>query len=251
MTTAAPPGRGVPPLEPAPRPEPRHSRFWFVELYRSALGKKYVMAVTGLLLMGYVLAHMVGNLKLYISGEELNEYGEWLRQLLYPAFPPTVVLWILRLGLLAATLLHIHAAYALTVMNRRARPQGYESPRSYVAADFAARTMRWSGVIIGLFVLFHLADLTWGFANPAFERGEVYDNIVASFLRPHVAILYVVANLALALHLYHGVWSLFQSLGLANRRFNAWRRYLAVGFAVVVAGANVTFPLAVLFGVVR
>ena len=136
------------------------------------------------------------------------------------------------------------------MQNRRARPQRYQGPRSYVAADFAARTMRWTGVIIALFVLFHLADLTWGFANPDYVHGEVYDNVIASFSRPPVAILYVIANLALGFHLYHGVWSLFQSLGLVNRRFNAWRRYLAVAFAVVVAGVNVTFPLAVLFGVI-
>ena len=119
----------------------------------------------------------------------------------------------MRIGLIAAFVLHIVAAAQLTRMNQRARSP-YQAPRDYVAANFASRTMRWTGVIVALFVIFHLADLTWGSANPHFVRGDVYDNVFASFERVPVAIVYIVANIALAFHIFHGAWSMFQSLGL-------------------------------------
>jgi succinate dehydrogenase / fumarate reductase cytochrome b subunit len=234
----------------APAPAVRRRRPWLLEFYRSALGKKYVMAVTGIVLLGYVLVHMIGNLKLYLGPQSLAAYGEWLRDVGEPVLPRTALLWSVRTILILAFLLHVHAAYALTMINRRARPMRYRSKRDYVAANYASRTMRWTGVIVGLFVLFHLMDLTWGTANPHFVRGDVYQNVVASFRRWPVALVYVVANLALAAHLYHGAWSLFQTMGWSNRRFNHWRRYFAVAFAVLVAAGNISFPVAVLTGIV-
>jgi len=235
------------------RPEARRSRRTplVVELYRSALGKKYVMAITGVVWMGYVLAHMVGNLKVYLGPESIDHYGEWLRTgLLTPVLPDTGTLWILRVILIVALVWHVVAAYELTVMNRRARPEAYRSKRDYVAADFAARTMRWTGVIVLLFILFHLADFTWGWANPDFEHGHVYNNFVTSLGRPVVAFFYVVANIALGVHLYHGGWSLFQSMGWNSRRLGHLRRSFAIAFAVIVVVGNVSFPLAVQFGIV-
>ncbi|MGH3927766.1 MAG: succinate dehydrogenase cytochrome b subunit, partial [Pseudonocardiaceae bacterium] len=223
---------------PAPTRPAQRRAAWVVDFYRSAVGKKYVMAVTGVALMAYVFVHMLGNLKLYLGPAALNEYGEWLRTLLEPFFPRTMTLWILRVGLFAAFVLHIHAAYALTRMNSRARPVAYRSKRDYVAASFAARTMRWTGVIVLLFVLYHLADLTWGFANPDFVRGDVFHNLVASLSLWPAALFYLLGNLALGIHLYHGSWSLFQSLGINNPRFNHWRRYFAVAFALVVTLGN-------------
>jgi succinate dehydrogenase / fumarate reductase cytochrome b subunit len=248
MTTTETPLR---PKAPVLKPEPGKQRPpWLLDIYRSDVGKKWVMAVTGIILLGYVFAHMVGNLKLYISETEMNEYAEWLRRLLYPALPETAALWGMRLVLIAAFVLHIHAAASLTITNRKARPIGYVSERDYVAANFASRTMRWSGIIVGLFVVFHLLDLTWGPANPDFVRGEPYQNVVASFERPAVAIVYILANLALGFHIYHGAWSMFQSLGWNNPRFNSWRRWFAAVFAIVVAGVNISFPLAVLTGLI-
>lgn len=203
------------------------------------------MAVTGIMLLGYVLFHMAGNLKAYFGPDDMNHYGEWLRELLVPFVPRTVTLWGLRLGLIAAFALHIHAAYALTRMNHRARPEKYASKREYVAANFASRTMRWSGVIVLLYLAFHLADLTAGSANPEFVRGDTYNNLVHSFERPAVAALYVVANLALGVHIFHGAWSLFQSLGLNNPRFNQWRRNFAGGFALLIVLGNLSFPIMV------
>jgi len=231
-------------------PRPRRKAPWPVEFYRSAVGKKWVMALTGIMIMGFVFGHAFGNLKVYFGAESFNHYGEFLRELFVPLLPRTWFLWIMRGGLTVAFGLHIHSAYSLTRMNRRARAGGYEQSRDYQAATAASRTMRWTGVIIALFVLFHLADLTWGTVNPDFVRGDVYRNFVATFSRPPVAIIYIVANIALCMHLFHGAWSMFQSLGLNNPRWNSWRRNFAVGFALVIAVMNLSFPIAVMTGVV-
>jgi succinate dehydrogenase / fumarate reductase cytochrome b subunit len=221
-----------------------------VRFYRSAVGKKWVMAITGIALMGFVLAHLIGNLKLFLSKEEMNLYGEALRDIPGHLLPRTVFLWAIRLGLIAAFVFHIHAAYGLTRMNWAAR-DGYKSKRDYVAADFASRTMRWTGVIVLLYLFFHLADLTWGSANSEFVRGDPYNNLVYSLQRPIVAILYSVAMLALGLHLYHGAWSMFQSMGINNVRFNNARRAFAIGFAALITVGNLSFPILVQAGAVE
>jgi succinate dehydrogenase / fumarate reductase cytochrome b subunit len=228
------------------QPKPKRRAPWPIEFYRSAIGKKWVMAVSGIVLLGFVFAHMVGNLKLYLGKQEIDLYGEALRDMPGHLLPRTVLLWVIRIILILAFVFHIHAAYALTRMNKRARPVGYQAPREYVAANFASRTMRWTGVIVLAFLAFHLADLTWGAANGShFVRGDPYDNLVYSFRRPVVAIFYVIANLALGIHIYHGAWSLFQSLGINNPRYNSARRRFAQGFAAIIVIGNVSFPIAV------
>jgi succinate dehydrogenase / fumarate reductase, cytochrome b subunit len=220
-------------------------------MYASDLQKKYVMATSGVVLMGFVLVHMVGNLKLYLGASSLDHYSEWLRTAGEPALPREVLLWIVRIALLAAVLAHLDSAARLARSSRRARPVPYAAPRTYVAADFASRTMRWTGPIVLLFVVFHLLDLTWGTTNPDFAQGHPYENVVASFQRVPVAIAYVVANLALAFHLYHGAWSLFQSLGIGGRGTRVSTRRFAIGYAGLVALGNVSFPIAVVTGVIR
>lgn len=229
---------------------------FLLDLYSTAVGKKYVMAITGIIGIGYVVVHMIGNLKMYLGTDgngvyEIDHYGEFLRELLVPLLPRTVTLWLLRFVLIGAVILHLHAAYTLTILNRHARPVKYQSQRDYVAANFASRTMRWTGVIVVLFLVWHLADLTWGWVNPDFVRGEVYRNLDASLSRIPVALLYVVANIALGIHLFHGTWSLFQSMGWNNPRFNRWRRSLAVGIATIVVVGNVSFPIAVMAGIIE
>jgi succinate dehydrogenase / fumarate reductase cytochrome b subunit len=224
-----------------------------IELYRSAVGKKYVMAVTGIILMGFVFGHMIGNLKMYLGYEDMNHYAEFLRELFVPLLPRTLFLWLIRVVLIASFVLHMHSAYSLTRMNSRSRDTKYQSKRDYIAANFASRTMRWSGVILILFIAWHLADLTWGFEPIApgdWSRGDAYGNTAQSLERIPVALLYVVANLALGVHLFHGAWSLFQSLGWNNPRFNRWRRNFATAFAAIIVLGNVSFPIAVLAGVV-
>jgi succinate dehydrogenase / fumarate reductase cytochrome b subunit len=215
-------------------------------LYSTYVGKKYAMAISGMVLMAFVLLHMVGNLKLYFGAASLDRYSHWLRTLGEPALPKEWLLDATRVVLLVALIVHVHAAYGLTKANRRARPVKYRSKRDYVAANFASRTMRWTGVIVLLFVAFHLLDLTWGPANPDFVGSDPYHNVVESFQRAPVALVYVIANLALGVHLYHGAWSMFQSMGWVT----TWRRTFAIAFTAVIVLGNVSFPLAVLFGVI-
>lgn len=228
---------------------------FLVDLYSTAVGKKYAMALSGIAMMGFVLAHMIGNLKMYLGEKDLNEYGEFLKKLLYPLAPEGTVLWIMRVGLILALLVHLHAAWSLTQLNRKARSVKYQSARDYQVANFASRSMRWTGIIVLAFIIWHLGDFTFGFTNTIgtdgeFVREEIYANVVRSFERVPVALFYVVANVLLGIHLFHGAWSIFQSMGWNNPRFNAWRRAFAVGFATVIVVGNVSFPIAVLAGVV-
>ncbi len=224
---------------------------WLGPFFTSDIGMKWMMALTGAGLLAYVLAHMIGNLKIFLGADEINAYADALRELLHPLLPNQSVLWLLRIGLIAVFVIHIWAALILTRRNARARGDiRYHASREYVAANYASRTMRWTGIIILLFVLFHLADLTFGNANPDFVSGDVYHNVVASFERTWVVVIYVVAQIALAFHIYHGAWSMFQSVGLANPRYNDWRRWFAAAFALVILVGNVSMPLAVQFGLV-
>ena len=213
------------------------------------------MAITGIGLMGFVVFHMIGNLKMYFGQEDFDQYAEFLKVLLYPIAPKGAVLWILRGGLLAMAILHVHAAWSLTQLNRQARPVKYQSERDYQVASFASRSMRYSGVTVLLFLVWHLLDLTFGVVNTVgadgeFVRANVYENVVRSFERWPVAVFYILANIMLGIHLFHGAWSLFQSLGWNNPRFNQWRRAFATGITTIVVVGNVSFPVAVLAGIV-
>jgi succinate dehydrogenase / fumarate reductase cytochrome b subunit len=252
VTTSARGSTPPPPLGPAPIRRIDPSGLPVLRFYRTAVGKKWVMAVTGVILMSFVLVHLIGNIKLFLSKEEINLYGEALRDMPGHLLPRTWLLWFFRIGLIAAFALHIHAAVGLTLINRRARPGAdrYRSRRDYVAADYASRTMRWSGVIVALYLVFHLMDLTWGNANSEFLRGDPYNNLVYSLQRVPVAIVYILANLALGVHLYHGAWSMFQSIGINNPRINSLRRWFAQGFTAVIVIGNLSFPIAVQAGVV-
>lgn len=224
---------------------------WPVEFYRSSVGKKWAMALSGVLLMGFVVTHLIGNLKLYLGREEINLYGEALRDMPGHLLPRTFLLWVVRCMLVGAFAVHIHAAVTLTRVNQQARSTRYQSKRDYLAANYASRTMRISGVIVIAYVIFHLGDLTGGTFNPHFLRGDPYNNLIYSLQRPVVAIAYAVANLALGLHLTHGAWSMFQSLGVNNPRINAFRRHFARGFAAIVVVGNLSFPLMVQLHVVE
>ncbi|NBU38979.1 MAG: succinate dehydrogenase [Actinobacteria bacterium] len=208
---------------------------FLLDIYSTAVGKKYVMGGTGIGLMGFVLFHMIGNLKMYAGAADLDHYAHFLQTLLYPLAPKGWVLWILRGGLISMLALHLHAAYSLTVLNRKARPVKYQSSRDYQIANFASRTMRLSGIVILAFVAWHLLDLTFGVVNshvgtmithPGDEEAvkSVYASVVHSFDRTPVALFYVVANILLGIHLFHGAWSIFQSFGWNNPRFNKPRR---------------------------
>lgn len=231
--------------------QPRKRLPYPLGLYQTAVGKKWVMGVTGIMLMGFVLVHMIGNLHMYEGPERFNEYGEALRDLGGHLIPRTWALWGMRFGLIAAFALHIHSAATLTIMNRQSRPVGYQSARSYSAANFASRSMRATGIIIVLYLFFHLADLTWGWIlGDDYIRGDVYNNVSRSLSNVPVAIIYIVANIAVAVHLYHGAWSMFQSLGWNNPKFNQARRAFASTIAGVILIGNLSFPIMNLAGVV-
>jgi succinate dehydrogenase cytochrome b subunit len=238
---------------------------WFTDLYRSAVGKKAVMAVTGIILFGFIVVHMIGNLKLYEAGtfmqyrgqayqpvRYLDAYGFFLRHVGEPLVPAYTLLWIFRAVLLLAVVLHIWAAWQVTRMSQTARPREYVS-RPKIHTTYASRTMRWGGVIILLFVIYHLLHLTVGahVAPQTFVENDPYHNVVAGFTIWWVAAIYIVANLALGFHLYHGVWSMFNSIGWNHPKFNPWKRNFATTFAVLITAANISFPLAVLIGIVR
>jgi len=228
---------------------------WFTDLYRSAVGKKAVMAVTGIILFGFVVVHMIGNLKLYERGEfhgvrYLDAYGYFLRHMGEPLVPAYTLLWIVRSILLVAVVLHIWAAWQVTRVSQAARPRDYVS-RPKIHTTYAARTMRWGGVIILLFVIYHLLHFTTGTVHPDFQEGNVYHNVVTGFSVWYVSLFYIVAQVALGFHLYHGLWSMFQSLGWNHPRYNRWRNGFAHAFAWIITLGNISFPVAVLAGWVR
>lgn len=242
------------PLRPKRKEQP-----FPLNLYQTAVGKKWVMAVTGIMLLGFVVFHMLGNLKLYLGvvthdgapAYDVNIYAEWLRDLLVPFLPRTVTLWILRIGLIVAGALHIHAMYALSMMNQSSNVT-YESKRDWTAATFASRSMRYTGIIVLAYIVFHLADLTWGLI-PGYDyvRGNAYQNVVGSLSNPVVAGFYIIANALLAMHIFHGAYSMFQSLGINNPAYNRLRRGFAGSLAAVILLGNVSFPIAVLTHVIK
>jgi succinate dehydrogenase / fumarate reductase cytochrome b subunit len=201
------------------------------------------MAVTGLILFGFVVGHMLGNLQIYLGQEQLDHYAELLQ-----ANKP--FLWAVRSVLLFSVGVHIWAAVVIWLRNRSARPVKYKVFRP-PALDYAARTMVWSGPIIAIFIVYHVLDFTVGTTNPDFIKGEVYHNVIASFSNPVIASIYIAANLLLAFHLYHGLWSLFQTFGWDHPRFGWIRRALAIFFSVLIGAGNISIPLAVLTGIVH
>ncbi len=208
------------------------------------------MALTGVFLFGWIFLHMFGNLKVYFGPEHYNNYAKFLITMGSPLLGEAWALWASRSLLIVAVVLHIWAATSLTLMNQAARPIEYRR-RDYIKGDYAARTMRWGGVIIFLFVIYHLLHLTTGTLHPNYIEHDVYHNFVTGFQVWWASAIYIVANLALGLHLYHGLWSMFNSLGLNNPKFNSWKRVFATVFALVITIGNLSFPIAVLLGIVR
>lgn len=209
-------------------------------IFSSTIGQKLVMAATGAFLCVFVLGHMAGNLLAFQGAAALDAYGAALRKA--PA-----LLWTARFGLLAAVTLHIWAYLALTQRSLAARPEGYRKA-AYRESSYASRTMRWSGPLLLGFIVFHLGDLTIGTWNPGFEHGAVYRNLLASLRRTGVGVFYLAAMGALALHLHHGIWSLFQSVGASQARYDSFGRKFATGFTLVVTLGFAAVPVAVLLG---
>ncbi|HKB24178.1 MAG TPA: succinate dehydrogenase cytochrome b subunit [Methylomirabilota bacterium] len=222
-------------------------------LWSTSIGKKAVMAVTGVILVGFVIGHMLGNLKVFQGEEKFNAYAAWLREIGSPALGHAQALWLARLVLLTATVLHIVAAVQLTRMSYAARPVSYDRKEA-IGSTYASRTMRWGGLIITLFVIYHLLHFTFGavgFAPGQYTTTSVYRNVVIGFSVWYVSAFYLAAMIALGLHIYHGVWSVFQTLGLNTSRADRVYRALATVSSLAVVLGNVSVPVAVLTRVVR
>jgi succinate dehydrogenase / fumarate reductase, cytochrome b subunit len=220
--------------------------------YGTSIGKKVVMAITGLIMVGFVVIHMIGNLKLYLpdNGEHLNHYAEYLKEIGEPILLHTQALWMFRIVLLLAVGLHILTAAQLTMMAWKGRDVGYNQRRGG-AAVYLADMMRLGGVIIGGFIVYHILHFTTGQAHASFEPGEVYRNVILGFQNPIASAIYIVAMVALGVHLFHGVWSMFQSVGLNNKRWKMTLKTLAAAVAAVVMIGNISFPVSVLAGIVQ
>lgn len=218
---------------------------------RSNVGLKAVMAVTGIMLVLFLVAHMLGNLKVFTGETSFDHYAHWLRDIGKPLLPGVWFLWILRTALVVAVVGHIWAATVLAVRARAARPVRY-AHRKKVQGSYAARTMRWGGVIILLFVIYHILDLTTGTLNPVGDASNPYGNVVADFApdRWYVTLFYTLAIVTVGFHLRHGLFSALRSLGQQTPRGERRARAAALVFAVVLCAGYLVVPFAVLTGLV-
>jgi succinate dehydrogenase / fumarate reductase cytochrome b subunit len=219
-----------------------------LKFYQTTIGKKVIMAVSGLVLIGFVIGHMVGNLQILL---ELVEKGKGQKALdAYAALLHSMpaLLWTARIVLLASIFAHFWAAISLVRQNRAARPQAYARQATQVTT-YAAKTMKYGGFIVLFFIIYHLLHLTLGTVAPeGFKTGKVYANVVSGFQNPAISGFYIVAQLCLGLHLHHGVWSLMQTLGLNHENFNEGRRLVATSIAGLITFGNISIPVAVLAG---
>ena len=215
--------------------EGRAAHFW-----SATLGKKAVMAMTGVILVGFVVVHLLGNLQVFVGPDKFNNYAHTLKSL--PA-----VLWGARLTLLSAVFLHIWSAFSLWRLKAAARPVAYHAQRS-IASTYASRTMYWSGPILLLFIVYHLLHFTVGVGGTRFVEGEPYDNLVAGFRVLPISLFYILAMGCLCFHLFHGIWSMFQTLGLHHPKYTPLLRLAAKVIAVALFLGFSSIPLGVLLG---
>lgn len=224
---------------------------WLTQTWRSSIGGKQVVAITGLALVGFLIAHMVGNLQVFAGKQVLNDYAQMLKGL-------GPLLWVMRIGLLAVFVLHVVTAVRLTTANRDARPFPYAHENT-VQASFASRYMIWTGVLVLLFVVYHLAHFTLGVTNPshyAMEqpigdgsvRHDVYSMVVLGFSDPLIVLIYVAAQGVLFFHLVHGISSVFQTMGFCHARYTPLVDVVGKGLAAVIAGGNILIALGVFLG---
>ncbi|MDG4862477.1 succinate dehydrogenase [Streptomyces sp. T-3] len=217
-------------------------------LWNSTVGKKTVMAVSGLIMLLYLVVHMMGNLKIFFGPDEFNGYAHWLRVVGEPFMHYEWTLWLVRVVLLAAVVAHAVSAYQLSRRDIKARPTKYvhKKPR----ASYATRTMRWGGIILGLFIVWHLLDLTTLTVNEHGVHGEAYQNVVATFHTWYGNVIYITAMLALGLHIRHGFWSAAQTLGAGRARRDKALKATANALAVLLTVGFISVPVAVMTGLV-
>lgn len=209
----------------------------------STAGKKAVMAATGVILVGFVLGHMAGNLQVYLGPEKLDLYAAFLQN-------TKALLWGTRIVLAVCVILHLTAALQLWSRNRKARPQSYVKKKS-IGSSYASRTMMWSGPILLAFIIYHLLHFTTGHAHPNFRHGAVYQNVITGFQNVPASIAYIVAMVMLGTHLMHGVWSMFQTMGVSHPKYTPILKTVALLVAGVLMVGNISIPVSVLIGVLK
>jgi succinate dehydrogenase / fumarate reductase cytochrome b subunit len=219
---------------------PGSLRFW-----QTTIGKKAVMAVTGVILFGFVVGHLLGNLQIFLGPEKLNHYAMTLRSM-------PLLTWTVRTLLLVSVILHIWSSFQLWTLQREARPVKYIKKEN-LNSTYASRVMYWSGPIILAFVIYHLLHFTFGVVHPGgpFDVENVYDNVVYGFQFWPVSLFYIIAMVMLCYHLYHGLWSMFQSLGFSHPIYTPWLQRFAKIFAILIAAGNISIPAAVLAGFIK
>jgi succinate dehydrogenase / fumarate reductase, cytochrome b subunit len=219
---------------------PGNLRFW-----QTTIGKKAVMAVTGVILFGFVVGHLLGNLQIFLGAEKLNHYAMTLRSM-------PLLTWGVRTLLLVSVFLHIWASFQLWTLQREARPVKYIK-KANINSTYASRVMYWSGPIILAFVIYHLLHFTFGVVHPGgpFDEHNVYDNVVYGFQVWPVSLFYIIAMVMLCYHLYHGLWSMFQSLGFNHPVYTPWLQRIAKVVAVLIAAGNISIPVAVMAGFIK
>jgi succinate dehydrogenase / fumarate reductase, cytochrome b subunit len=208
--------------------------------WRSLVGKKVIMAVTGVILLLFLIGHLLGNLQIFVGPERLNAYSEFLKRL-------GELLWVVRFVLLASLVLHVIASVQVSLASKRARPADYEKKKS-IETSYAARTMIWSGPLIFLYVAYHLAMFTFLVTGPGYSPTDVYRNEVLAFRVPAISAVYVLAMIFLGMHLYHGAWSMLHTLGASNPRYRFLRRAIAPVVAIAITAGYIAIPIAVLMG---
>ena len=216
---------------------------WFTDFYRSTVGKKVVMAISGVALFLFLIGHMLGNLQVYLGPDPFDGYAASLKKL-------GPLLWLLRGSLLVFLLLHVWSAYALWRISAKARPVKY-AKWTPDASSYASRTMRWTGPLVGTYLAYHLAHFTFGVGVAGFDPHDVFATVVTGFRNPYLAGLYILAMGLLVFHLYHAIWSFLQTLGVNHPRYNSWRRLFAMGMAFAIGAGFIAVPVGVLVGWVR
>ena len=218
-------------------------------VWDSTLGKKTIMAVSGLVMLLYLVVHMLGNLKIFFGPGDFNGYAHWLRTLGEPALHFGWALWIIRVALIASVIGHGVCAYQLSRRDLRARPVGYV--HSKARSSYATRTMRWGGVILALFLVWHLLDLTTLTVNRHAQPGHPYQNVEATFHTWYGDVIYIVAMLALGLHVRHGLWSAAQTLGVGSRTRDRALKAASGGLALLLTAGFIAVPVGVMTGIVH
>lgn len=211
--------------------------------YRTTVGKKITMAVTGAVLFLFLVGHLLGNLQVFAGAEKLNAYAAFLKK-------NAGLVWTVRTVMMACLVLHVVAAWQVVQLNRRARPVAYTSKQN-LASTYASRTMQVTGPLVLLYVVYHLMMFTWLKVGPGRDPHDVYGNVVAAFRQPPIALVYIVAMALLGTHLFHGLWSALQTLGINHGKYNRARKLVATGVALAIAGGYILIPAVILAGVVK